>query len=467
MSESKFTNPMLAHYEALLHSLSIAVDEQGLCYTSRATKQAQKEGESNETIRLPLAVLGKRLVLPTDDFLLNKLEIEDGGVAFHPFSESVIRGESEINEWLRTRIVNKVTTLISIFMVKIATIAADADAIKQLSTTQVEALSNMGDADSKTVDVISKLVTNIASTANSYLVHIYLRHSGKSDEKDSYKRYAKVTFPLYEELVEGKEKILGVTLRVKDRKFIKALLEYIYPKISAQDGYSFGSNSPQAPYYHATINVFAKIATPISSRIHTWRKQVPQLESARVHTQDWLETFDAAAKASSFVKAQKHNIGSGGNGIGTEEQVLSKPVASVLDDEAGKVETNREVAVVAAQQTPPPNLFATEQPAATTNLFSDLTNPANTSLFSSTTATPPAFTTSAPAQASNLFSDLGSGAQQPTTDLFADVNKPKAGLFDNVNPVTGATSAPATGGLFGNSQPVANSSGDLFGDLRR
>ena len=40
MSESKFTNPMLAHYEALLHSLSIAVDEQGLCYTSRATKQA-------------------------------------------------------------------------------------------------------------------------------------------------------------------------------------------------------------------------------------------------------------------------------------------------------------------------------------------------------------------------------------------------------------------------------------------
>ena len=334
MSDVQFNTPLLQHYQAMLNALAFQVDENGFVYSKKVGTDVQ----------IPTTIENRRLALPTEK-LLSKPDW-DVTVAFHPFSESVVRGESEMITWMKNRIGHRMTALITMMLMHFSHMASDNETQKKLTTDQLNIIQTFGDADEKTVETVGKLVEAIVY-GKGQVIHFYLRHSGKtgkSGEKTA-KRFCKVTFPLYKELEEENAKVYGVALRVKDRKFLKAVLEYIFDKIATEDAYSYGSNSDVAPYYHALMNGFAKVAIPVSSRIYLFRKHMENIANSRIHTEGWLDTFQEAAANTQFIPALPFNVGVGGQGIGNDNAqavVGAQANAAIINNEpAPEVKTNQ------------------------------------------------------------------------------------------------------------------------------
>ena len=320
MSEVQFQEVMLQHYQALLNNLTVYTNEDGLCYTKKADNQ------------LPLVLHNRRMTLPTENF--NRKPDLDSFIVFHPFCESVVRGESEIIVWLKERMLRRLNAIMGIMIADFAELASDGELQKKLTTDQLSAIQTFGDADETTSANIAKVVEKVVRDDKENWVHFYLRHSGKSGEKaeKQSKRFCKVTFPIYRQLLEEGNKVAGITLRVKDKKFLKAVLEYVLEKIGTEDAYSFGSNSDIAPYYHALINAFAKVGLPISSRVYLFRKHMSTIANSRIHTDGWLDTFEAAAKSASFLPALAFNIGKGGQGTGNDNAVANAATAKIVEE---------------------------------------------------------------------------------------------------------------------------------------
>lgn len=332
MSESQFSNPLLSHYEALLNSLSLYITENGQVYS-------KKRGSD---VQIPTIIENRRLTLPTEDML--RAPDWENMIFFHPFSESVVRGESEMVTWLKERMTFRLTATLSIMITKLTEYAAIGDMQTKLTTDQLNTLQTFGDADEKTIESVGSLIEAVIQ-GKGQLIHFYLRHSGKGGDKTA-RRFAKVTFPIYKELTEdGNGKIYGVNLRVKDRKFLKNVLEYIFDKIATEDAYSYGSNSEIAPYYHALINAYAKVGIPVSSRIYLFRGPLKEIMESRIHTDGWLDTFDAAAKSAQFVKAMPYNIGKGGQGTGNEDAIaVTNATMNIIDEPAPEQKVNKVLA---------------------------------------------------------------------------------------------------------------------------
>lgn len=338
-----FQEDILQHFQALLQNLTIFVDQNGHCFT-------KKRGSD---IRLPVVVEKRKMTLATHEFN-SKPDLENF-IVFHPFSESIVRGESEIITWLKDRMTKRINALVGVMITGFAELASDGEIQKKLTTDQLSIVQTFGDADQNTVNNVAKLFEKVLASDKESWVHFYLRHSGKTGDKGvQCKRFCKVTFPIYKQLLEEGNKIAGITLRVKDKKFLKAVLEYIFDKIEEEDSYSFGSNSDIAPYYHALINGFAKVAVPVSSRIYTFRKHLGAIADSRIHTEGWLDTFDKAAKQSSLYPNYPFNIGSGGQGTGNENLKAHEGLqkTAVVNDVVNPVEAvNQRLEQMPAQGT--------------------------------------------------------------------------------------------------------------------
>lgn len=338
MSDVQFETPLLAHYQSLLNALVIYVDPNGFAYSKKFGTDVQ----------IPTVIENRRLALPTEALLKNP--DWNATIPFHPFSESVVRGESEMITWLKDRVTNRMTALITMMLMHFSNMASDNDTQKKLTTDQLSVVQTFGDADEKTVEVVGKIVEAIVRDKGQ-LIHFYLRHSGKSGKGgDKAKRFCKVTFPLYQHLLEDSNKVYGVALRVKDRKFLKAVLEYIFEKIATEDAYSYGSNSEVAPYYHALINAFAKVAVPVSSRIYLFRKHMENIANSRIHTDGWLDTFQEAAEGAQFLPALPYNVGVGGQGIGNDNAqavAATTTPAEIAPDTPAEAKTNQALGQIA------------------------------------------------------------------------------------------------------------------------
>lgn len=333
MSDVTFDSPLLSHYQSLLLNISIYVDENGLCYSKK----------NGTDVQIPTVIENRRLTLPTQQLLSNP--DFDKTIVFHPFSESIVRGESEMITWMKDRMDIRLNTMIGIMVMDFAAMAASGDLQKKLTTDQLNTVMQFGDADDKTLENVSTLCEALVRGKGQW-IHLYLRHSGKHGDKQA-KRFCKVTFPVYKELLEETAKVSGVTLRVKDRKFLKAVLEYIFDKIGTEDAYSYGSNSEIAPYYHALIHGYAKVGVPMSSRIYLFRKHMEKIANTRIHTDGWLDTFDEAAAASKFVPSMPFNVGIGGQGTGNENFTAAQNVKAgatiVPEAETPEVKVNNQL----------------------------------------------------------------------------------------------------------------------------
>lgn len=268
---------LLQLYESILNAACLSVDADGF-----VSVRLQNDNS-------PTTVNGKRLALPTQKHLANPQP--DSKMIFHPLSENIMRGESEVTTKLRHSFNVRFNFTFAAVAQSLLQIASSVAEHHKLNPEQSEVLSALKDADETTLVNFSKIMVNsIKNDPGKSFVNIYLKRGGKIGDK-KYARIGVVSFPFYEQLQNKEEDVCGVKLRVKDRATLKALCEYIFPAIKNTEAYNAGSDSQIAPFLEALMKTVKCLAMCFNDIFDLFNKHIEGYEEL-VFNSDWVETLD-------------------------------------------------------------------------------------------------------------------------------------------------------------------------------
>lgn len=272
--------------EKTLHFLTSILTSLGLSVKGRAVVVETEDGEDN------IKIDGKVLVLPTDETL--KLSKWDDEIPFFPLCESILRGESEVQQELLDMIRSSTNIrLISLIwnLVKVAN--SDECKANKLTPEQAEFLTCLPGLDAEMVKRFGKIVLGVnPEEYKTSLVHMNLKRRAKINGR-AYDRACLVRFPLAE--MERKEKPYGVDLRVKDMDALTNLLDYILPDWQVENSYSRGTDSQVAPYFVASLLAYQNIQVRISELAKRFEPTFPIFGSL-ITEDDWVDCMDDLAR---------------------------------------------------------------------------------------------------------------------------------------------------------------------------
>ena len=222
----------------------------------------------------------KRLVLPIPEVLANPNW--QSTIAFHPMAESLLRGESEVLRKLKGLLMVRVLSVTADLATQLMAIAVNVDAQKKLTPDQHEFLSTVGAVSENTFKDLTKIVESLGIDKNQ-LCNMYLKRAGQWKGK-GYSRVAVTTFPLIEQLGSQGKEVFNFSLHSqKNKKAIKALFDYILPEADNVDKYSYGTNSDVAPYFHAMMSSFAKIAKQLNGVTRKFKKHLDEADKLLIN----------------------------------------------------------------------------------------------------------------------------------------------------------------------------------------
>lgn len=272
--------PLSTLYEEILASAGYHTDSEGLVYYT-----------SSEGKTLPAIVDKKKLFVPTTTALrkFTLPELNGQYIGFHPISESLLRNQSQIIKWLRVLLTMRLQAVMGELLINLAQIAADTSRHKNLSPRATEFLSHVPDIDVKTVENLETIIYKVDGEKNK-LISIYLKNGGQFGGQTVH-RSAIVSFPFIKEFENEEAQIFGVKLRKKDRVAIEKLFNWVIPNADDINSYSYGSTSSTAPYFHALLNAYVRVATRLNDVIKIFKKHV---DSDELHTEiSWsVDTVD-------------------------------------------------------------------------------------------------------------------------------------------------------------------------------
>lgn len=254
------TRPLTTLYEDILKSAGLLIDETGLVNRINAGGQI-----------IPVKVLKKHLFIPTNNAL--RLYSDDAHIAFHPLSESMVRGQSPVLKWLRQQLIVRLQAVLGEQFEELMQIAADPAIHRTLSPKGTEFLKVLPEADAEMVEKIATILGKVDGERNK-LLNIYLKQGGTIAGK-AVRRGAIVTFPLINEFDNVDGRIFEVKPRSKkEAKAIQKLFNWMIPDADNVDTYSFGSSSDTAPFFHALVNGYIRIAERLNEITKTFKKQL-------------------------------------------------------------------------------------------------------------------------------------------------------------------------------------------------
>lgn len=262
-------------YKSILRFASLEADDDGFVY---ATIGDRKE---------PALVNGKRLVLPFTQHLRNPDEKQ----IFHPLSENIMRGESEIIEKLKENINIKLNYTFGIIAQSLLLLATSPELHEQLDPDQTDALIALKDADPNTTKNFVKLmVAGMKKQPTRLFTNIYLKKGGSVRNK-RYSRAGIVVFPTYNMLLKNDAEIFGTKLRVKDKDALKQLFQFVFPGIDVEENYNYGSDSTIAPYLDCLLKTAANLAGRFNDILDTYKNYIEDADKL-VFDSDWVPMFD-------------------------------------------------------------------------------------------------------------------------------------------------------------------------------
>lgn len=268
---------ILEFYKSILTLGCLSADEQGLI-------SAQLNGS-----QVPFMVDSKRMVLPTREHLANpnKKDI----VIFHPLSENLLRGESDVMAKYRSAINIRLNYAIHTLILELTVLTLSPGTHSRLKPDQYELLSLLKDADDKTLDAYRNLFKAMPlGNVEKCFVHFFMKKNAMIAGKN-HRRGAIVTFPLYEELCKEGTTAFGVKLRKKDHASIKAVLEYLFPKIAEKDTYSRGSLSDTAPTLDALLQGVLGIGSHVNAMVDDYEAVMDDIKALR-YDDEWVSVLD-------------------------------------------------------------------------------------------------------------------------------------------------------------------------------
>lgn len=227
---------------------------------------------------------GLRMVLPTSNQLHNFNPKES--IVFHPLTENIIRGESEVITKLKSTINVRLNFAIGMIAQSLINLVASPALHHKLSPEQAELLTSITDADEKSLlNFVSCMMTNIKAAPDRVFTNIYLKRGGTYEGK-RYSRVGIVTFPFYEKIkAESLEKI-----RVKDYETYRQLFEFMLPGLDNPEEYNYGSNSHVAPYLEALMRTAANVASRLNDLVALYSEYIEDSDRL-VFDSDWMEDF--------------------------------------------------------------------------------------------------------------------------------------------------------------------------------
>lgn len=255
--------------------------------------EADAEGYISTVIndrREPALMAGARMVLPLESHLRNANPKEK--MVFHPLSENVLRGESEVIMKLREVINIRLNFTFGIIASSLLNLIASPEEHKKLNPDQTELLIAVKDVDTTTVsNFVSLMVEGIKQQPNKVFANVYLKRGGSIGTK-RYSRVGVLSFNLYEELQKESNEIFGVKLRVKDKEALKQLYLFILPALADDTtAYNRGSESSLAPYLDALMKSSSAVASRFNDIFYQFGDFIDQSDKL-IFDSDWVETFE-------------------------------------------------------------------------------------------------------------------------------------------------------------------------------
>lgn len=290
----------------------------------------------------------KRLVLPIPEVLNNPNW--NTTIAFHPMAESLLRGESEVLRKLKALLMVRILGVTSDLAAQLMAIAVNVDAQKKLTPDQHEFLSLVGGVSENTFKDLTKIVESLTIDKNQ-LVSMYLKRAGQWKGK-GYSRVAVTTFPLIEQLATPGKEVFGITLASqKNKKAIKALFDYILPDAEDVDKYSYGTNSDVAPYFHALMSSFAKIAKQLNTNVRKFKKHLDDADKMLINVEFDKELNDLG-KYRDLIPNLSGNEGVMLDKSGAEVKQATHNKVVVLDTSVGKQVAHNALASIENAEAP-------------------------------------------------------------------------------------------------------------------
>lgn len=244
---------VVAFYTSLLATLDIVANDDGLLAHSTS-------GE-------PITIDGKRLALPTNDNI--RLAGRDELVVFHPLSENVFEGMSEVFIELRHIVAAKLHKVIVYTAYTLIKLVLDKASHEGLSNKQMGTVSNLSEVDEKFLESFKKLMNKLEVSGNNQLINIFMKYGGTLKDT-KYMRIAFVSFPLLELIDSSEDYIIhDVKFRKKDMAILKSIFTTVIPGGFEKDTYSAGSSSSVAPYFSALLLAMCNVLEDTAST--TWR----------------------------------------------------------------------------------------------------------------------------------------------------------------------------------------------------
>lgn len=250
----------------------------------------------------PVLVNGKKLILPTREFLQRPDWNEY--TAFHPLSEKSSMGESEVLRTLRMYIYTTLNQDGSMILEAAIKLAANPAMHKKLPAKVKRLLAIVPEADERSVKDMGKILDRLGSHNRAKLISIFLKRKGKLDGRE-YSRLCSVDFPILTDANDESREILGVQVRVKDYEPFKALISWAY---GVEKGYSRGTNTPIAPYLTVLMQSWFAIAEHINEIVHLLAPHMPELQTLGYNT-TWGEFLDEFPKLQLEIPSLEGNTG--------------------------------------------------------------------------------------------------------------------------------------------------------------
>jgi len=248
---------ILDFYKGLLTTLRYQFNDDGLISISTPTGSSK-----------PATVEGKRLVLPTSKFMRDGFG--EDYQPFHPLSESIARrGTSPVLQHLQRQAKANLAHSFVYLAQQLLTVAAEPALHKDLPPDCADFLKKLSNADKKTVQIFDQVVR--AAIKKNKLITVYLKNGGKYNGKP-VNRMAVIRFPIIELIDQVDDTELGVEMSKKHRQTLSALFRMVMPFGDSPEEYSAGSNNRTAPYLHAFLQAYRKVALQMNRIIERYGK---------------------------------------------------------------------------------------------------------------------------------------------------------------------------------------------------
>lgn len=238
----------------------------------------------------------KRLRLPTDEFLADP--DWEKFIAFHPLSEIITRGESEVLAYYRKVAEITLNGRITRCVGELIRICADLNLQKGLKSAQVPLTQVFPDADAKSQEAFCKILDAFMASNLNRHIKINLK---RGVDNDQAKRKAVINFPLAEQLLENEKsrEVFGVKLRKVDFNGFRAIMEYIFEDTldAISEKYSVVGNPPIAPFLVILLKAIGKVQKRLNHLGKLFLSVTPGMEEVITSAKciDYRATIEACS----------------------------------------------------------------------------------------------------------------------------------------------------------------------------